>query len=251
MFLEFRAVLFSPAFDYDFFVGVELDGVAALAVEIAEEAVLPSAKGEVRHGRGDSDVDADVAGGSFVAEAARGRSAGGEKRRLIAVSAALEEGEGVVHVFGVNEAEDGAEDFCVVEIAGGGDVVEKRRADEVAFLVARNFGVASVEQNFCALLFAEGDQRFDALFALRRDDRSHLNVFVEAIADFELRGGVGDGIAESLLRFADGYCDGYGETALAGASEGAIADDLRGHRHVGVGENDDMPMATQIISDSA
>src|ERR1700719_1802352 len=106
--LEFAAVLFGPAFNYYFFVGVELDGIAALAVEIAEEAVLPSAKGEVGHGRGDSDVDADVASGRFVTEAARGRSARGEQRSLIAVGAALEEGQSVVHAVGVNEAEDRA-----------------------------------------------------------------------------------------------------------------------------------------------
>src|SRR5437879_12079270 len=76
--LEFAAVFFGPALDYYLFVGVELDGVAALAVEIAEEAIFPSAEGEVGHGRGYADVDADVAGGSFVAEAACGRTAGGE-----------------------------------------------------------------------------------------------------------------------------------------------------------------------------
>src|ERR1700693_2561735 len=89
--LKLAAVLFGPAFDYDFFVGVELDGVAALAVEVAEEAVFPSAEREVGHGRGDSDVDADVAGGGFVAGEARGRSARGEQRCLIAVGAAFEE----------------------------------------------------------------------------------------------------------------------------------------------------------------
>ena len=69
------------------------------------------------------DVDADVSGGRFVAEAARGRAARGEQRRLVAVGAALEEGERVVHVVGVNEAQDRAEDLGVVEIAGCGDVV--------------------------------------------------------------------------------------------------------------------------------
>src|SRR6202166_4661095 len=132
LFLELARMFFGPAFDYDFFVGIELDGVAALAVEVAEEAVFPSAEGEVGHGRGDSDVDADVAGGGFVAEAARGRSTRGEERRLIAVGAALEEGEGVVHVARVDKAEDGAENFCVVEIAGGGNVVEDCRVHEVA-----------------------------------------------------------------------------------------------------------------------
>src|SRR5579863_2627484 len=97
-------MFFGPALDYYFLVGVELDSVAALAMEIAEEAVLPSAEREVGHGCGDSDVDADVAGGGFVAEAARGRTARGEERRLIAIGAAFEEGERVVHVAGVDKA---------------------------------------------------------------------------------------------------------------------------------------------------
>src|ERR1700691_1993392 len=101
---ELSAVLFGPAFNYYLLVCIELDGVAALAVEIAEEAVLPSTEGEVGHGRGDSDVDTDVAGGSFVTEAARGRSARGKQRCLIAVGAAFEEGQRGVHVFGVDEA---------------------------------------------------------------------------------------------------------------------------------------------------
>src|ERR1700688_2967226 len=246
LFLELARMFFGPAFDYDFFVGIELDGVAALAVEVAEEAVLPSAEGEVGHGRGDSDVDADVAAGGFVAEAARGRSAGREERRLIAVGAALKEGERVVHVIGVDKAEDWAEDFSVVEIAGSGDVVEDGGIYEVAGFVIRDFGVASVEQNFCALLFAEGDEGFDGFFALRRNHGAHLDIFIETVADFEFRGGVGDGVAESLLRFADGDGDGDGEAALAGASEGAVADDLRGHGHVGVGENDDMILGSAL-----
>src|SRR5260370_23664439 len=152
--LEFPAVLFGPAFDYYFLVGVELDGIAALAVEIAEEAVLPSAEGEVGHGCGDPDVDADVSRGRFVAEAARGRSARGEERCVISIGAAFEEGERIVHVVGVNQAQDGAEDLCVGEVAAGGNIVEDRGIDEVASLVAWDFGVASVEENLCALLFA-------------------------------------------------------------------------------------------------
>src|ERR1022692_457645 len=111
--LEFSAVLFSPALYYDFLVGIELDGVAALAVEIAEETVLPPTEREVGHGRGDSDVDADISRGRFVAEAARCRSARRKQRRLIAVRAAFEKGECIIHVVGMNEAQDRAEDFRV------------------------------------------------------------------------------------------------------------------------------------------
>ena len=132
------------------------------------------------------------------------------------------------------------------EIAGRGNVVENRGLHEVAGFVFRNLRVAAVEQNLCALLFAESDQRFDALFALRRDHRAHLHAFFEAVADFEFRSGVGDGIAEGFLRFADRDRDGDGEAALAGASEGAVADDLRGHGHVGVGKNDDVILRSAL-----
>src|SRR5580693_4456412 len=155
--LELSAVLFGPALDYNFLVGVELDGIAALAVKIAEKAVLPSAEGEVGHGRGDSDVDADVPRGRFVAEAAGSRSARGEQRCLIAVSAALEKRESIVHVVGVDEAQHGTENLCVGQIAGGWDVVEDGGPHEVPGFVFRDLRVAAIEQELCSLLLAERD----------------------------------------------------------------------------------------------
>src|SRR3982751_5695404 len=75
IFLELARVLLGPALNHNFLVGVKLDGVPALTMEIAEKTVLPPAEREVGHGRGNSDVDADVAGGRLVAEPARGCSA--------------------------------------------------------------------------------------------------------------------------------------------------------------------------------
>src|SRR3954466_15632381 len=69
--LELARPLFGPALDDDFLFCVELDRVASLAVQDAEEAVFPSAEREVRHWGGDSDVHADISGRSFVAELAR------------------------------------------------------------------------------------------------------------------------------------------------------------------------------------
>jgi len=43
-----------------------------------------------------------------------------------------------------------------------------------------------------------------------------------------------------FLRFADCYRDRDGEATLAGAAECTVTDDLRGHRHVRVGEDDDV-----------
>jgi len=39
-------MLFCPAFHYHFFIGIELNRVAALAVKIAEETVLPALNGK-------------------------------------------------------------------------------------------------------------------------------------------------------------------------------------------------------------
>ena len=61
----------SPALDDDFLIRVKLDRVAPLSVHVAEEAVVPAAEGEIGHGRGHADVDADVSCGSFVAELPR------------------------------------------------------------------------------------------------------------------------------------------------------------------------------------
>src|SRR6266851_6082292 len=156
--LELAAVFFGPAFDDNFLVGIELDGVAALPVEIAEEAVLPPTEREVSHGRGDSNVDADISRGGLIAEAARRRTARGEQRGLIAVGTALEEGKRFVHVAGVDEAEHRTEDFSVGQLAALRYVVKDRWVDEVSGFVLRDFGPASIEQNLCSLLLAQADQ---------------------------------------------------------------------------------------------
>src|SRR5215467_3444567 len=76
--LELPTMLFGPALDHNFLVGVELDRIATLSMQIAEEAVLPSAEWKIRHRRGNSDIDPNVAGWSLVAEPSGRRSARGK-----------------------------------------------------------------------------------------------------------------------------------------------------------------------------
>src|SRR5262249_54012491 len=90
-FLEFARVFLGPSFHYDFLVGVKFDGVAVLAVHVTKKAVLPSAKGEVRHGSGHADVDADVSRGRLVAKSASRTAAGSKQRSLIAKRILLQE----------------------------------------------------------------------------------------------------------------------------------------------------------------
>src|SRR5919109_1960824 len=89
-FSKFARVLFGPALDYNFFLGIKLDGIAALSVHDAKEAVFPPTERKISHGRGYTDVDPDISGGRFVTEPARGRTARREQRSLIAVRAVLQ-----------------------------------------------------------------------------------------------------------------------------------------------------------------
>src|ERR1700728_1683444 len=146
----------------------------------------------------------------------------------------------------MNKAEHGTKDLGVGEIAGCRNVVENRRLHEISRFIFRNLGVAAVEQNLRALLFAKADQRLHALLALRCDHWTHLYVFIKTIADAEFRGSLGDRVAERLLRFADSDCDRDGETTLSRAAEGAVADDLRRHGHVGVRKNHDVILGATL-----
>src|SRR4029077_13188587 len=103
-----------------------------------------------------------------------------------------------------------------------------------------DFSVASIQDGFCALAHTSGDQRFDALLAFFADDRSHLNAGFETVADANRRSRVGDGVAECFLGFANGDGDRYCKATLAGAAKRAVADDLGGEFHIGVGQNDDV-----------
>ena len=61
------------------------------------------------------------------------------------------------------------------------------------------------------------------------------------------RGGrVCDRVAEGLLRIAHRDRDRNGQAALARAAEGAVADDLRRHLHVGIRQDDDVVLRAAL-----
>src|SRR5438876_1154098 len=70
-----------PSFDDHFCLGEKLDGVAGLAVKIAEEALAGTAERKKGHRRRDADIDADVPDLSFTAEFAGAGAAAGEQAR--------------------------------------------------------------------------------------------------------------------------------------------------------------------------
>src|ERR1051325_4739170 len=84
---EFSRPRLRPSLDDDLFLSEELEGVASLSVQIAEEAFTGAAEREEGHRRRDADVDADVADFGLVLESACVGAARREQRRLIPVRA--------------------------------------------------------------------------------------------------------------------------------------------------------------------
>src|SRR5207302_11308320 len=116
---EFASFLARPAFDHDFRLGEEFHGITSLTVKNTEETFLPAAEREIRHRRGNTDVNADVTFGRLVPKFARSRPASGKERSLISVRAATEEFHGFVRGIGMNQAEHRAKNFRVRKLAGG------------------------------------------------------------------------------------------------------------------------------------
>src|SRR4029077_21018224 len=85
---ELARVLFRPALDHNPLLGIKLDRVASLCVHDAEAAVFPSAERKVCHWRGDANVNSDISGRSFIAEAPRRRAARCKQRCLVTKRAA-------------------------------------------------------------------------------------------------------------------------------------------------------------------
>ena len=129
---ELPSVLVYPSLDDDLLIRVKLYGVTSLSVQIAEETVLPSSEWEIGHGRGHSDINADVACRGFVPESAPRRPAGCEKRSLVAIGTALQERHRLIHVARMDQAQYRAKDFRVGKLAGCGHTVENRRFHKVS-----------------------------------------------------------------------------------------------------------------------
>src|SRR5207249_10545980 len=92
---ESRTVL-PPARDDHLLVGIELDRVRAVSLEVPEEAVLGAAEREERHGCRDADVHAQHARLDAIAILTRPFAARGEDARRVAQLVTAHDGDRVV-----------------------------------------------------------------------------------------------------------------------------------------------------------
>src|SRR5262249_172762 len=103
--------LLQPARDDDLLVGVELDAVASMRLEIAVERPLGTAEREVRHRRGHADVDAEHAGLDAIAVLACPLAARGEDAGRVAQLVLAHDRHRLVEVLRAHDAQHRAEDL--------------------------------------------------------------------------------------------------------------------------------------------
>ena len=138
----------------------------------------------------------------------------------------------------MNQAQHRTKNLGVREFTLHWNVVEHGGLHEISLFSARDFRASAIEDNFSAIAFAKFHQRLDSGFALRRDHRSHLNAVVQSVADAQGSCRFEDRVTEHFLCFAHGDRYRNRKTTLSGASESAVANDLRRHLHIGVRKND-------------
>src|SRR5262245_21379812 len=128
--------------------------MAALCVQITEEAFFPAREREERHGRGHAHVDADVARTRLVAELARRRTAAKlagcrtaavEQAGHIAVRAAVDQPNRVVDRAGMHQAQHWAENLGLGNLTARVDIIEDGWSHEKALLVAGDRRAAAID----------------------------------------------------------------------------------------------------------
>src|SRR5213594_3483156 len=146
-----------PPRDDDLALREEPDRVAALRVEVSEERVLHPTEREVGHRRRDPDVDADVPRADAVSEVPGVLPARRVDRGRVPVWAGVDQLNRVVEAADREQICHRAEDLLLGDGHLRPDVIEDRRADEVA-IVAGHADGPSVQGDLGAFLLAAVDE---------------------------------------------------------------------------------------------
>src|SRR5438309_4013308 len=120
-----------------------------MCVQIAVEGVLPTAKGEERHGRRYSDIDSDHSDFDPAGVFARGFSVAGENARRVAEVGAVHQFDRFLEIVYANDREHRAEDFFTGDGGIRPDVIEDGRTYIVSLIIRRE-PLAAVAHQFGA-----------------------------------------------------------------------------------------------------
>ena len=116
-------------------------------MQVTEEAIAPPAKREGRHRRSHTNVHAHVAGVHFITEAPCIGAIGRKDAGHVAVTAAIHQRNCLFNRLRVHQAEHRSKDLSACSLRLRWNVIENRRQNEIAVLVAVDFAIAAIHKN--------------------------------------------------------------------------------------------------------
>src|SRR6185295_11599763 len=118
--------------------------------------------------------------------------------------------------------------FSRRQVAARRNIVDNRGCNEIPRFIFRYLGLTSIAYHLGPLAGALANEPFDPRAALRGNDRSHADSFLESIANFVGRRHIGNSVAEFLPRVSNGDRNRNRQTALPSTRKCALADHFAG-----------------------
>src|SRR5690606_26657784 len=131
-----------PAPGHGLHPGEEAHAIRAVHVQRAEDRALPAAEAVEGHGHRDRHVDADHADVDTLLELPRGIAVAGEDRGTVAVFVVVDQLQRLLERSDPHHGQHRPEDFLLIDAHLRRDVIEQRRADVEAVLVAFDLDAA-------------------------------------------------------------------------------------------------------------
>src|SRR5690349_9123931 len=225
-----------------FGVRVERD-LARLAVTVAR--LLPAPERQVDLGAGRAGVDVDDAGLEVAHGAERGVHVAREDARRQPVAGLVERGHRLRVVGDRDDREDRPEDLFLADAVHRPDTGEDRRFEEMA-VAEGAIGRAVAAEDELALRSTDIDVRRDLVDRRRVDQRPDVGRRIEAVAEPQPLGALLEALQQLVDDGAfddDARCS---RAALAGCPEGAPQDPVGREIEIGVREDDDAVLATEL-----
>ena len=146
----------------------------------------------------------------------------------------------------MHQAQHRTEDLDSGKLTARVDIIEDCWPQEVAALVVWDRSIAPINEDLRPLAHAFPDQRLNALLALSRDERPHLDLRRKTVTDLAPGRHFGNVFPEDRASFAN--CDRHRgcQTALTCAAKGRVGNDAGSHVHIGIRQYDDRILGASL-----
>ena len=163
--------------------GVETNAVHSVLVHVAEGGTFPTAETIIGQRHGNGNIHTYHAHPHPRGELASGVAVAGVDGSAVSVVMGGGKRYGFFKIGSTGNLKDGTEDFFLVRLHSGGDIVEQRGPQEEAVFVPLQTEFPAVNGKRCALFDSHIDVAFDLVAVLRGDKRPVIALGVLRGAD--------------------------------------------------------------------